>query len=213
MLVNVLLMVYIQGPFAVRLLLSQWRTVVLQSRLARLENEVKELEAKDEERTSSMWTMRKEAKDEERTSSMWTMRKEELIQKVHDDLGITRAHAESMTVLTLREKLRAHKAAVVRMANPLCVVPKGLEKMTRDQLIQDCIAREITEMVLSDGTGEVTRPKMIVAIREDVERRQQDQKNQSATSAVVPNQKPKPTKAQEMKFNGSDEDMGDWYRY
>ena len=197
MLVNVLLMVYIQGPFAVRLLLSQWRTVVLQSRLARLENEVKELEAKDEERTSSMWTMRKE----------------ELIQKVHDDLGITRAHAESMTVLTLREKLRAHKAAVVRMANPLCVVPKGLEKMTRDQLIQDCIAREITEMVLSDGTGEVTRPKMIVAIREDVERRQQDQKNQSATSAVVPNQKPKPTKAQEMKFNGSDEDMGDWYRY
>ena len=57
--------------------------------------------------------------------------------------------------------------------------------MPREQLIQECITREITEVVLSDGSGKVIRPKMIVAIREDVARRQQDPKNQTATSSAA----------------------------
>ena len=85
--------------------------------------------------------------------------------------------------------------------------------MPREQLIQECITREITEVVLSDGSGKVIRPKMIVAIREDVARRQQDPKNQTATSSAASTQKPKPTKAQEVTFDGSDEEMREWDRY
>ena len=144
------------------------------------------------------------------------MRKEELVQKVHEELRLTRTQAEAMTVLVLREKLRAHRAEITRMENPLCSIPKGLEKMSRDQLIQECVARDIQEEVLNDGTGKVTRLKMIVAIRADVEKRQQNPsgKSQKATSSTAPAPKPRPTKAMDVKLpEDTDEEMSEWGRY
>ena len=41
---------------------------------------------------------------------MENMKKDELVEEAMEDLGITRARGESMTVVVLREKLRAKKA-------------------------------------------------------------------------------------------------------
>ena len=186
-------MVYIQGHFATRLLLSQWRVVVLQERLRRTENEAEKL---------------REAASR-RASSIWNMKKDELIEKAMEDLGITRAQGESMTVVVLREKLRAKKAELNMQKDPLCVVPVGLEKMTRDQLAQECISRDLQLTVLNEGSEKVTRPKMIVAIREDVENRKR-----AAAAKAVPTSSPKPSQAPRKSKRMSDQDEdSEWEQY
>ena len=137
------------------------------------------------------------------------MKKDELVEKAMEDLGITRAQGERMTMVALREKLRAKKAELNMQKDPLCVIPTGLEKMTRDQLVQECINRDLHLTVLNEGSEKVTRPKMIVAIREDVENRKC-----AATAKAVPTPSPKPSRAPRTKRMMSDQDEeSEWEQY
>ena len=93
-----------QAPYALRLLLSQWRIVALEMRMQHL-------------------TCCVVASAMKKAAGRRTMKKEELIEKAIDELDLTRAQAESMTVIVLREKLRANRAAKTAHLDPLNQIP------------------------------------------------------------------------------------------
>ena len=97
-----------------------------------------------------------------KADSIWAMNKADLVAKARLDLGMTKAQSERETVTTLRERLRSQKEMVEHMSDPLCKIPKGLDSMRKEVLTQECFSRGIHIVEPS------TRPKMILAIRDDV---------------------------------------------
>ena len=105
-----------------------------------------------------------------RVDSIWHMNRGELARKAQEDLGMSLQQVNRETVTTLREKLRRARVQVKEEADPLLQVPKGLERMNVDTLIEQCILRQLDISPLPGTKGhQKTRPQMIVAIREDVE--------------------------------------------
>jgi hypothetical protein len=146
-------------------------------------------------------------------SNIWVMRKEDLVEAAICELKLTRTQAEEMTVVRLREKLRAQRAIYRRQIDPRCQIPKGLEKMTRDQLSQICLDRGLEKVLLAEGSEKVTRPKMIVAIREDVERWIQQTKGEVSSPKATPKPSVAPTSRESKSLDeDGDETMGSWQR-
>ena len=100
-----------------------------------------------------------------RSNSIWHMNKGELVEVAHRELGMSYEEASRKTVLHLRELIRRARSEAAVEQNPLCRVPPGLDRMKKEDLQAECLNRDI----LADATW--TRPRMIVAIREDVEER------------------------------------------
>ena len=105
--------------------------------------------------------------------SVWLMRKEQLIQLARQELDMPRHVAEKETVVSLRERLRRARADREVHAQPInsqAVLPRGLEKMPREALIQECVQRGINPENAVARTGKTgkTRPEMVVAIRDHV---------------------------------------------
>ena len=85
------------------------------------------------------------------------------------ELDVNQEQAENMTVITLREKLRANRE-VHRMAKSILQdsfdqLPQRLEKMKLEELKDECARRSLPL------TAKATRPQLIVMIRDDVESR------------------------------------------
>ena len=97
-----------------------------------------------------------------RNNSIWEMKKADLVEVARQELGMTIAAAEKETVTTLREKIRANRMKLTTNQDPLTVLPKGLEKMTWLELHEEMQKRSLPT------PQKITRPMMIVAIREQV---------------------------------------------
>ena len=90
------------------------------------------------------------------------MNKAELVEKARLDLGMTQAQAEKETVTTLRERIRSRRELTEHNDDPYTKLPKGLDSLKKDELRLECKTRAI------HMPEDATRPKMILAIREDV---------------------------------------------
>ena len=94
-------------------------------------------------------------------NSLWGMRKADLIEVAATELGIQRNRAAKMTVVELRERIRAGRVEIGPL-DPLFVNPPNLARMTKEQLQTDCERRGLP-------TEDMTRGAMIVMIRDDVD--------------------------------------------
>ena len=120
--------------------------------------------------------------------SVWLMRKEQLIQLARQELDMPRYIAEKETVVSLRERLRkarAEREAHSQPADPQAILPRGLDKMSREDLVQECVKRGINpeNAVARNGKTAKTRPEMIVAIRDHVAACQERQEPPRRTSS------------------------------
>ena len=114
-----------------------------------------------------------------RSDSIWHMNRAELARKAQQELGMSASQISRETVTTLREKLRRARAQAKEEADPMLQIPKGLERMNVDTLIEQCILRGLDIAPLPGTKGaRKTRPQMIVAIREDVEVRIAEAENE-----------------------------------
>ena len=124
-----------------------------------------------------------------KAESIWQMNKEELIELARKEMGISRTMAEKETVVTLREKIRQNRTQQQQASNPLLSLPKGLERMTAEQLLVECELRglDISPLPGSRG-GHKTRPQMIIMIRAFAE--QSSMTSATASREESPRQKP-----------------------
>ena len=131
-----------------------------------------------------------------KSSSIWGMNKEDLIEEARKELGLQRAAAEKETVTTLREKIRRSKAQRKAEMDPLSNLPKGLDRMTAAQLKEECVTRSISTDPLPDQRGStMTRPQMILKIREDVELRSAISSPEESRPARATSQRRRPSTA------------------
>ena len=141
--------------------------------------------------------------------SLWTMRKEDLIETARKELGMSRAQAEKETVVTLRERIRRERSVAVEQADPLLILPKGLESMKADDLAQECIKRGLDVSPLPGQRGaRKTRPQMILMIREYVEL----QSSSSQAAAASPTEavpRPRPSTSPNLQVAGGEEEGWD----
>jgi len=93
------------------------------------------------------------------------MTKVELVEMARTQLGMTLATANSKTVVVLRELLRASKAQTEEILDPLTKIPKGLDQMVKAALESEMEFRNL------EVRDKMTRPQMILAIRDQVEER------------------------------------------
>ena len=141
-----------------RAILACWRLQVSLRRTAALEAEVTRLKAVVGRRAGNIWEMHKD----------------ELMEVARKELGFTTAQLAKETVVTLREKIRRSRAETRSEADPLASLPKGLERMSQQDLVRECLARSLDPQALPDQHQRGafrTRPQMILMIREDVELR------------------------------------------
>ena len=103
-----------------------------------------------------------------RLESIWTMRRVELEEVARRELGMTEGILKRETVVTLREKLRAARAAATDKEDPMMRVPPGLDRMRADLLAEECKRRGLDPQDTSRKSNLKTRPQMIVMIRDDV---------------------------------------------
>ena len=94
--------------------------------------------------------------------SIWNMRKPELVEVARKELGMSVATANQKTVTVLRELIRAKRKDDQAAQDPMAQVPKGLEKMKKDDLIKEMEKRNLP---LNHNP---TRPQMIVMIKDNV---------------------------------------------
>jgi len=94
------------------------------------------------------------------------MKKDELIEVARRELGMGPSRAQSETVTTLREKIRARREMVKVSEDPLSTLPKGLDKMDKAHLEEQVRFRDLTAI-----PEKATRAQLIIAIRDDVENR------------------------------------------
>ena len=119
--------------------------------------------------------------------SIWSMNKAELVETARKELGLTLKQANDETVTTLREKLRRVRKATTVMIDPLATLPKGLEKLTLQELKEEAVVRGLPE------PEPVTRAKLIVLIRDDVDTRTRlEQPPSSSTTARNQSTRPNP---------------------
>ena len=95
-------------------------------------------------------------------TSIWTMTKAQLVEAARKELGLSLVKAEAETVTTLRERLRTARQITMTTLDPLAKIPKGLDKLSLQELKEEAIVRELPE------PDQVTRAKLIVLIRDDV---------------------------------------------
>ena len=114
-------------------------------------------------------------------NSVWSMNKSDLVRTAMNELGLSLANAESKTVIVLREMIRSARQVHQAVTNPLAAVPKGLEKMSREELLQEAHDRSLPA---DPGDKNVTRARLILMIRDSAEsHRTVSTQNQSSTSA------------------------------
>ena len=110
--------------------------------------------------------------------SIWRMKKDELVEVARRELGLSQAQAQAETVLVLRERIRSHRAEVryqqVLSTNPDAQLPKGLQRMTHAELVQECSRRGIEIPAGSSNRAQATGAQMIILIQDHVKAAQQN---------------------------------------
>ena len=134
-----------------QILFQAWRLVVKTIQLCAVSGELARIELSNKRRADSIWQANKA----------------ELVEMAYRELPDARREAlQSMCVTELRERLRAHRASVrLTEEDPLMRLPVGLDRLKKEELAAECLNRGI---VVEEPT---TRPKMIVAIKDDVQQR------------------------------------------
>ena len=139
----------------VRLIFVNWQMVTKATLAAAL--------VRENERLSALLQKQKD--------SIWQMHKSDLVELAIAELGMTRTEAGKETVVTLRERIRRQRHDLSAHKDPLKQLPKGLDKMTSEALTAECTKRMISTACPDNRRGSLTRPQMILAIREDVAQR------------------------------------------
>ena len=105
--------------------------------------------------------------------SIWLMKKADLVEVAIAELGYTRTQATAKTVIELRERLRVSRKEHREEEDPLLKVPAKMERMVVEELVSECTRRAISVAPLPGEKGaRKTRAQMMIAIRDDVARRQ-----------------------------------------
>jgi len=84
------------------------------------------------------------------------------VEEARRHMWMTQVQANSKTVVVLRELLKTARAQEETVLDPMCRIPPGLEKMPKAALIEEMKLRSLPV------TETMTRPAMIVAIRDQV---------------------------------------------
>ena len=110
-------------------------------------------------------------------TSIWDMKKQQLIEVARRELEMPPHVARKFTVVVLREKIRATRKEREAIepgessghTQEIDSLPKGLEKMKREQLVDECNKRGISTYTIENGRNvNKPRPRMIVAIKDYV---------------------------------------------
>ena len=150
------------------MVLLEWALAVTRVKRASLETEVSRL------RNSAG----------KRADSIWAMHKDELVEVAYRELGPVlnrdRDWFQKQTVIELRERIREMRENVKKETevDAFMTIPQGLDRMKKEELQQECLMRSI------NVTEPVTRAKMIVAIKDDVEERRLNSQWQDPTSQM-----------------------------
>ena len=104
---------------------------------------------------------------EDKEKSIWSQTKAELVETARRELGLEYHAANKKTVVVLRQMIKQRRDLQNTIVDPLAVEPKGLEKLSRAQLKEECGVRN-----LPHEAAHFTRGDFIVMIRDDVSRRQ-----------------------------------------
>jgi hypothetical protein len=86
------------------------------------------------------------------------MKKVELIETARRELGMRREQVEALTVVEIREAIRSHREQTKILLHPHASYPKGLSRMTAQELVAACAERGLL-------VNRATKPQMIAAIR------------------------------------------------
>ena len=132
----------------------------------------------------------------EASKSLWTMNKAKLVETVVEEFQYDREYAKGLTVIVLREKLRAYRAAMEVLRDPLSKNPPNLFGMRKEELLEEHAKRNLPQ------PERMTRPQLIDMIIQDVEHRQAvleaelaatdvDWVDVEATGSATPKAKPK----------------------
>ena len=117
-------------------------------------------------KTLEITPVQSETKASKTNESIWTMQKAELVEVARRELGLTLMAAQKETVPTLRERIRNQRMATTIEDSPLRIKPKGLSKMTLQELKDEAETRNIPLPKPS------TRGKLLVLINDDLYIRQ-----------------------------------------
>lgn len=109
-----------------------------------------------------------------KSGSIWSMKKVELAEVARKELGMTVAQAQKETVITLREKIRRVRAVTNLTEDPLAKAPKGLDRLSLDELKEQVITRDLQMM------DKPTRAALNRQIRDDIQTRIQVQNSAAA---------------------------------
>ena len=100
-----------------------------------------------------------------KSDSIWNMNKAELAEVARKELGMNAVQADRETVITLREKIKNSREVNKVALDPMCQIPKGLNRMKLEELVEEMTKRELPI------PPKPTRPQLLVAIRDDVDAR------------------------------------------
>ena len=103
----------------------------------------------------------------DKEKSIWSQTKDELVETARRELGLEYHEAKRKTVVVLRQMIKHRRDLQNTIVDPLGVEPKGLEKMLKQQLKEECGVRN-----LPCESSHFIRGDLIVMIRDDVSRRQ-----------------------------------------
>ena len=139
-----------------RLFFQAWRLLVTTIQLCAMEGQLQRLEGTSQRRANSIWQANKE----------------ELVEIAYRELpDATRDRLQKMTVVELRERVRAERSRQrlreAQDADPMLKLPTGLDRLKKEELETECLHRGL------HVPAPTTRAKMIVAIKDDVEQRSQ----------------------------------------
>ena len=84
----------------------------------------------------------------------------------HNELGLSLVSAESKTVMVPCEMIGSARQVSQAVTHPLAVVPKGLEKMSREMLLQEALTRNLPA---DPWDVSFTRARLILMTRDSVE--------------------------------------------
>ena len=123
-----------------------------------------------------------------KAQSIWQMTKEQLIEIARRELNMPREEARRETVITLREKIRSQRKVINQEEHPVLTLPKGLSRMTKEELAHECRLRGIEPTITERPQELKTRAEMLVLIRWLVE--QNTSTSATASPSVTPTPRP-----------------------
>jgi hypothetical protein len=85
------------------------------------------------------------------------LKKQELFEVARRELDLRREHAETIAVVEFREAIRVHREQPKTRLHPHAFYPKGLNRMSAQELVQECADRGLL-------VDRAPRPQMIAAI-------------------------------------------------